>query len=102
MSDTFIDCPGLKPTPAGLAKWNAIVPSATVSPLLSVVSNLGIAGFLLLEWGRVFLRPGDLAIVEPARDGGLHHLEIRRDVEVAGREQAVVPDVHDLVVAVVA
>src|SRR5262245_3441445 len=46
ISDTFIDCPGLKAKPAGLAKWKAIVPSATVSLDAKLVSYLGIAGFL--------------------------------------------------------
>src|SRR5262245_30662446 len=80
ISDTFIDCPGLNAKPAGLAKWKAIVPSATVSLLFSVVSNLGMA-FLGLSGGAL-LRPADLVVVEGARDRRLHHLEIRRDVEI--------------------
>src|SRR6267378_2211266 len=60
------------------------------------------ASQLFLRSDRIFLGPGDLAIVEVLDDGGLHHFEVRRDVEVARREQAVVPDVHDLVIAVVA
>jgi hypothetical protein len=50
ISETFIACPALKSRPAGLAKWNAIVPSAIVSLELRVVSYFGIG-----------IRPGSLA-----------------------------------------
>src|SRR5215472_12604364 len=99
MIDTFIDCPGLNVNPAGLATWNAIVPSATVSLDLRVFSYLGM---VLSVLRRLLLRPSDLVVIESARDRRLHDLEIGRDVEVARRVQAVVPDVHDLVIAVVA
>src|SRR5258706_55672 len=78
ISDTFIDCPAVNLNPAGLAKWNAIVPSATVSLLVSVVSYLGMAARSRSDG--IFLGPGDLVVVEVARDCGLHHLEVRRDV----------------------
>src|SRR5574342_25741 len=96
-SDTFIDCPGSNLKSAGLAKRNAIVPSATVSLATSVVSYLGIERSP--RSGRA-LRPGDFVIVEAAGDRGFHHLEIGRDVEVARRVKAVMADVHDFAVAV--
>src|SRR5678815_2552248 len=48
--------------------------------------------------GRV-VRPHQLVKIE-LRERGFHYLEIRRDVEVARRIQTVMPDVHDLAVAV--
>src|SRR6267378_261998 len=98
ISDTFIACPAVNLNPAGLAKWNAIVPSATGSLDTSVVSYLGITMLLC----GVFSGPGDLVIVEAARDGGLHDLEVGRDVEIARCEQAVMADVHHLVIGIVA
>src|SRR5690349_12501513 len=88
ISDTFIDCPGLNAKPAGRAKWKAIVPSATVSLDASVVSYLGMPG-LPRRSGCLLLSPGDLVIVEAAREAGLHHFEVRRYVEIARRIQAV-------------
>src|SRR4051812_18817797 len=43
------------------------------------------------------LVPAQQPVVEAGGERGLDHLEIRRDVEVAGHEEAVMPHVQDLV-----
>src|SRR2546426_6480129 len=119
ISETFTDWPALKSKPGGLTKRKAIVPSATSSRPVSSESNRAIDLSCARSsavapirrsdpstrsggHGYGFVRLDHPVKIETLKQRRLHHLEVRRDVEIARRVKAVVPDVEDLPVAVVA